>query len=81
MTVKEEKINKYLIEEAMKEGKKALADFNPEAERRFNAYYAAIDKYLLSEKEEEELEVLYDKFSFYKKDEILMEAIVIAFQN
>lgn len=80
MTMKETLINNFLVKEALKEGRKALESFNPEAEKRFNAYYAAIDKYIISAKEEEELEALYTKLFCYGKDEELMEAIIIAFQ-
>lgn len=60
MTVKEEMKNTMLVKEAIRTGKIAMKNGDSIMERRFNALYRAIDKYLLSEEEENELETLYN---------------------
>lgn len=60
MTVKEEMKNTMLVKEAIRTGKIAIKNGDSIMERRFNALYRAIDKYLLSEEEEDELETLYN---------------------
>ena len=60
MTVKEEMKNTMLVKEAIRTGKIAIKNGDSIMERRFNALYRAIDKYLLSEEEENELETLYN---------------------
>lgn len=60
MTVKEEMKNTMLVKEAIRTGKIAMKNGDSIMERRFNALYRAIDKYLLSEEEEDELETLYN---------------------
>ena len=60
MTAKEERKNTMLVKEAIRTGKIAMKNGDSIMERRFNALYRAIDKYLLSEEEENELETLYN---------------------
>ena len=60
MTVKEEMKNTMLVKEAIRTGKIAIKNGDSIMERRFNALYRAVDKYLLSEDEEKELETLYN---------------------
>lgn len=60
MTNFEIRKNKKLVKEAIRTGKIAIKNGDSIMERRFNALYRAIDKYLLSEEEENELETLYN---------------------
>lgn len=60
MTIREEMKNKKLIKEAIRAGQIAIKNSDLTMERRFNALYRAIDKYILSEDEENELEALYN---------------------
>lgn len=60
MTNFEIRKNKKLVKEAIRTGKIAMKNGDSIMERRFNALYRAIDKYLLSEDEEKELETLYN---------------------
>ena len=60
MTAKEERKNTMLVKEAIRTGKIAIKNGDSIMERRFNALYRAIDKYLLSAEEENELETLYN---------------------
>ena len=60
MTNFEIRKNKKLVKEAIRTGKIAIKNGDSIMERRFNALYRAVDKYLLSEDEEKELETLYN---------------------
>lgn len=75
MTNFEIRKNKKLVKEAIRTGKIAMKNGDSIMERRFNALYRAIDKYLLSEEEEKELETLYNSLwdDSYDEEEILLK--------
>lgn len=77
MTNFEIRKNKKLVKEAIRTGKIAIKNGNSIMERRFNALYRAIDKYLLSKEEEKELETLYNSLwdDSYDKDVIALATI------
>lgn len=77
MTKAETIKNTMLVKEAIRTGKIAIKNSDLTMERRFNALYRAIDKYLLSEKEEDELEALYNSLwdDSYDEDIIALATI------
>lgn len=77
MTVREETKNKKLVKDAIRTGQIAMKNGDLIMERRFNALYRAIDKYLLSEEDENELETLYNSLwdDSYDEDIIALATI------
>ena len=77
MTNFEIRKNKKLVKEAIRTGKIAIKNGDSIMERRFNALYRAIDKYLLSKEEENELETLYNSLwdDSYDEDVIALATI------
>lgn len=77
MTNFEIRKNKKLVKEAIRTGKIAMKNGDLMMERRFNALYRAIDKYLLSEEKEKELETLYNSLwdDSYDEDIIALATI------
>lgn len=77
MTMQEERKNTMLVKEAIRTGKIAMKNGDLMMERRFNALYRAIDKYLLSEEKEKELETLYNSLwdDSYDEDIIALATI------
>lgn len=77
MTNFEIRKNKKLVKEAIRTGKNAMKNGDLIMERRFNALYRAVDKYLLSEEEEKELEILYNSLwdDSYDEDVIALATI------
>lgn len=77
MTMQEEIKNTMLVKEAIRTGQIAIKNSDLTMERRFNALYRAIDKYLLSKEEEKELEALYNSLwdTIYDEDVIALATI------
>lgn len=69
--------NKKLVKEAIRTGKIAMKNGDLIMERRFNALYRVIDKYLLSKEEENELEALYNSLWDDSYDEDFIALAII----